>query len=150
LFLFFRQFGKCLLFYLFLKLVQINFKFSENVYFVYASIKYIYNHSTLSGFFSGMVLILFKGLCKKINTDRPPFSISYQVCLSTSCLQSKSNEKKGEGDRMIFQELEILHFKTCHIEKYDLEILEPPLSNTGVSDCCLTPTFFQFFNYSIL
>ena len=110
------------------------------------SIEYIYNRSTLSGFISDMVLILYKGLCKKINTDRPPFSRSCQVCLSTSCLQSKSNEKKGEGDRMIFQELEILHFKTCHIEKYDLEILEPPLSNTGVSDCCLTPTLF--FNFS--
>jgi hypothetical protein len=49
---------------------------------------------------------------------------------------------------MIFQELEILHFKACHIEKYDLEILEPPLSNTGVSDCCLTPTLF--FNFSTI
>ena len=115
------------------------------------AIKYIYNLSTLSVFISDMVLILYKGLCKNINTDRRPFSSSYQVCLSTSCLQSKSNEKKREGDRMIFQELEILHFKACHIEKYDLEILEPPLSNTGVSDCCSTPTFFlQFFNYSIL
>jgi hypothetical protein len=46
---------------------------------------------------------------------------------------------------MIFQELEILNFKACHIEKNDLEILEPPLSNTGVSDCCLTPTFFSIF-----
>jgi hypothetical protein len=88
-----------------------------------------------------MVLILYKGLCKNINTDRRPFSISCQVCLS------KSNEKKGEGDRMIFQELEISHLKACHIEKYDLEILEPSISNTWVSDCCLTPTFF--FNFSL-
>ena len=110
------------------------------------AIKYIYNLSTLSIFITDMVLILYKGLCKTINTDRRPFSISYQVCLSTSCLQSKSNEKKGEGDRVIFQELEILHFKACYIEKYDLEILEPPLSNTGVSDCCLTPIFI--FNFS--
>jgi len=65
------------------------------VYFVYTSIEYIYNHSTLSVFISDMVLILYKDLCKNINTDRRPFSISCQVRLIYFLFQSKSNEKKG-------------------------------------------------------